>query len=95
MGRGVRRRRAADIFGADRDRRAGLVAVLAAIVVAVIMVGETSMMNAVPRRVPAVMPTATTAFVPPATSAPATPAGDTAFFGQLPHVPTVGQVLAP
>ncbi len=73
---------------------AGLVAVLAAIVVAVIMVGETSM-NAVPRRVPAVMPTATTAFVPPATPAPATPAGDTAFFGQLPHVPTVGQVLAP
>jgi hypothetical protein len=73
---------------------AGLVAVLAAIVIAVVMVGESSV-NAVPRRIPAVMPTATTAFVPPATSAPAAPAGDTAFFGQLPQLPTVGQVLAP
>lgn len=73
---------------------AGLIAVLSAIVTAVVMVSESSA-DAVPRRVPVVAPTPTTAFAHPATPTAPPPADGMDFFGDLPQLPTVGQLLAP
>lgn len=73
---------------------AGLVAVLTAIVTAVLVVSESSA-DAVPRRAPVVAPTPTTAFARPAMPTTTKPADGMEFFGDLPRLPTVGQLLAP
>lgn len=77
---------------------AGLVAVLAAIVTAVVVVSQSSA-DAVPRRAPLAVPAPTTAFARPAAPAPAPapapPDDGKAMFGDLPPMPVVGQLLAP
>ncbi|WP_328351536.1 hypothetical protein OG976_18065 [Mycobacterium sp. NBC_00419] len=73
---------------------AGLVAVLTAIVSAVVMVSASSV-DAVHRRAPLAIPTATTVFARPASPAPAAPVEPKAMFGELPPMPALGQLLAP
>ena len=73
---------------------AALVAVLAAIVTAVVVVGQSSAGTAHRRPSVAVPPVSTAVFTPPTSSVTPSPEGRQ-FFGEVPQVPVLGQLLSP
>ena len=71
-----------------------LLAVLAAIVTAVVVVGQSSAGTAHRRPSVAVPPVSTAVFPPP--TSPATPSHEgRQFFGEVPQLPLLGQILPP